>query len=489
MNKQMNTPTDTVDITHEFDVEYSPSDKLAFAHYIKARMKEYNEDHGAELSVRSLAETLGIKFDMFQKKLNQEKPVKQRDCLIAICVAVHLSSGETDEALNLYDYTPALDYQNPRDKFIADQINRGTTVADLNQNLISHGYRGLVIQNKRDGKPKHHQPVKAVPSNYKVVRKAIKTPISKDYYYGDPYNSLCTTYDPFNCVSSGYMILKDLRNKKYIKLDADSRGQMYSLRDGQELPQTYKTLESTGDFRDFFIELRNALDTERQRLLDVLNDTRNYQVRTSARLIGNSICIFSEEFNYTLPELKEYYVVCRSNGKYQMFVYRQSVFMWLYLTGQSYAEYYGREQPKAIASYDSIQQLDQILQTADKASSRAIICRMRKRAFEQLQKNVDTLYANIKSGKEYIQNLEYIYDNPLDVLPYYGLEKDFQCKYDEEYTNEIIDALPSKDYTLPDGSKITITVKDIEKAFELGYENIEQICQLKAELGSVDLVL
>lgn len=489
MSKKAIVPEDTVDVTQEFDVDYSPSDKLAFAHYIKARMKEYNEEHGTELSVRSLAESLDIGFGMFQKKLNQEKPVKQRDCLIAICVLVHLSRGETDYALNLYDYTPALDDQNPRDKFIADQINLGTTVSALNQSLISHGFPGLEIQNKRDGKQKQHQAAKSAPSNYKAIRKAIRTPISRDYYYGDPYNSLCTTYDPFNCVSSGYIILKDLKTEKYIELNADSTGQMYSRESSQLLPKTYKTLEDTGDYKSFFTELKNALDVEKRRLLDVLNDTRNYQVRASARLIGNSICVFSEEFNYTIPELNEYYVVCLSKGKYRMSVYRQSAFMWLYLPEKSYQTYYSIEKPKAIVSYDSIQQLDEILQKENKTSSIAIKCRMRRKAFERLQKNVNTLYENLRSGKEFIQNLDYIYDNPLEVLPYYGLEKDFECKYDKEYTNEIIDALPSKDYALPDGTTITITEKDVEKAFELGYESIEQICQLKAELGSVDAVL
>ena len=81
------------------------------------------------------------------------------------------------------------------------------------------------------------------------------------------------------------------------------------------------------------------------------------------------------------------------------------------------------------------------------ALSITIKLQMRKRAFESLQKNVDDMYEGLKNGKILIQNLDYIYDNPYDVLRYYNLEKDYECKYDEEYP-EIIGCLPSKEYYL-----------------------------------------
>lgn len=113
---------------------------------------------------------------------------------------------------------------------------------------------------------------------------------------------------------------------------------------------------------------------------------------------------------------------------------------------------------------------------------------MRRNAFKRLIPDVDDLLQKIKDEKEFIQNLDYIFDPPIDVLRYYELEEDFECKYDEEY-GEICDCLDFKTYSLPDGTEIVITLDDIYKAFKLGFPGIEDICRIKAQYGSVESVL
>ena len=58
---------------------------------------------------------LGISYEMFRKILNQQKPTKKRDCIIAICAALNLAPDEVDLALNLYNYMPSLDPYSDRD--------------------------------------------------------------------------------------------------------------------------------------------------------------------------------------------------------------------------------------------------------------------------------------------------------------------------------------------------------------------------------------
>lgn len=489
MPKNQDSQSSKINITKDYSVDYEPVEKTAFAEFIREKRREYNEDNGKELSTSQLGTMIGIKYEMFRKILNQEKPTKKRDCIIAICVALQLLPGEIDEALGLYQYMPALDQYNPRDGFITSQItgSPGLTVSELNQRLIQRGFPGLDIQDKRDGKKKNSTDV-VIDMPYKVLELKVRTPIDSDYYYGDPYNSLCTKYSPFNCRCTGDMILGDPKRKKYIHLIASTDGYLSSqIYNVDDFPKSYKSIDETGDFKNYFIELINAVNVEKRRLLSILDDTKNYRQRTSARLIGDAICIFTEEFNYSIPELNEYYILTRINGHYQLKVYERSAFMHFYLTEDEFEKYYGADTLSPKEEYDSIEHLDKLIETADSRSDELIRYRMRRRAFARLKPQVDELYAALKDEKEYIQNLEYIYDNPADTLRYYEIEKDFECVYDEEY-GEICDSLSEKVYTLPDGTEITITLEDIYNAFKYGFPNIEEICRIKSLSGSIHSV-
>ena len=426
---------------------------------------------------------------MFRKILNQEKPTKKRDCIIAICVALQLLPGEIDEALVRYQYMPTLDENNPRDGFIIAQIkgSKGITVKELNNRLLQRGFPGLDIQDGRSGKTKSKDSV-PVDLPFKVMEMKVRTPIDTDYYYGDPYNSLCTTYDPSRCRSTGDMILGDPRRKKYIHLIATTDGYRSAkvIKD-EPLPTPFESLDETGDYKNYFIKLENAINIEKHRLLDILNDTRNYQKRTSAIFSGDSICIFTEQFNYVIPELNEYYVLTLSAGHYKLYVYDQSAFMFWYLSKESYSSYFGSNYPEPKETFESIEELEALI-NANINSDESTLFRIRRNAFKRLMPDVDDLYQKIKEGKEFIQNLDCIFDNPVDVLRYYELERDFECKYDEEY-GEICNSLDSKTYSLPDGSEITITLEDLYKAFEFGLPDIETICRIKAKYGSIDAVL
>lgn len=489
MPKKQDSQTSKINIIKDYSVDYKPVEKTAFAEFIREKRREYNEDNGKELSTSQLGTMIGIKYEMFRKILNQEKPTKKRDCIIAICVALQLLPGEIDEALGLYQYMSALDKYNPRDVFITSQItgSPGLTVSELNQRLIQHGFPGLDIQNKRVGKKKSSTDA-VIDMPYKVLQLKVRTPIDSDYYYGDPYNSLCTKYSPFNCRCTGDMILGDPKRKKYIHLIASTDGylssQIYKVDD---FPKSYKSIDETGDFKNYFIELINAVNVEKRRLLSILDDTKNYRQRTSARLIGDAICIFTEEFNYSIPELNEYYILTLSNSNYTLKVYERSAFMHYYLSSDKFTKFYGTDDLNPKEEYDSAEQLDKLIETTDSRSDDAIRYRMRKRAFLRMQPQVDELYAALKVGKEYIQNLEYIYDIPADTLRYYKIEKDFECIYDVEY-GEICGSLNEKSYMLPDGSEVTITLEDIYSAFKYGFPSIEEICRIKSIYGSIHSV-
>ncbi len=481
-----------MNITKTFSVDYAPIGKGEFAEYIKNKRKENNETTGQEMTTRDLGALIGIDYEMFRKILNQQKPTKKRDCIIAICVALDMTQGEINEALGLYQYMPALDEENPRERFIITQISgkyRITSVDELNRRLIQFGFPGLDIQDKRNVKKKTSKEDIIVKLPYKVLELKVHTPIDIDYYYGDPYDSLCTTYDPSRCQSSGDMLIGDNSKKEYYHLTASTDGYLSSVeyRSG-DFPTCYKTLEGSGIFKDYFIELQNAIVLEKERLLSILNDTKNYHHRSSARLIDDAICVFYEEFNYQMPELNEYYLMYYSSGKYFLHTYNESSFMKYYLSPEEYKDYYGDFQPEPIETYESIEQIESLLSATEKGSQSNIRYRMRKKAFERIKPNVDGLLADIKSGRKYIQNLNEIYEYPEKALTYYNVEAAFQCTYDEEY-GEINSCSNSANFITESGNTISITTQDIFKAFEYGFPNIKEICRIKELFGSIEAVL
>ena len=480
-----------MDITRKFSVDYAPIGKKEFAKYIKEIREDNNEKLGQEMSTRELGAIIGIDYEMFRKILNQQKPTKKRDCIIAICVALDMYPGDIDYALGLYQYMPALDEENPRDRFIKSQIagNRKISVAELNKRLIQFGFPGLDIQNKRSNKKKTIKEDAIVQLPYKVLELKVRTPIDSDFYYGDPYDSLCTTYAPSRCRSTGDMLIGDISKKEYYYLTANTDGYMSSsvYRSG-DLPTSYKSLEECGIFKDYFIELHNTIALEKERLLSILKDTKNYQHRASARLINDKICVFYEEVNYIMPELNEYYVMSYSSDKYILRVYNESAFMSYYLISEEYKRYYGDCQPKPIETYESLEQINHLLSSVEKNSLDNARYRMRKKAFERIKSGIDALLSDIKAGHKYIQNLNAIYDYPEEALKYYDIEAAFQCTYNEEY-GEIIGCSDSAEFATESGTTILITTQDVFKAFEYGLPNINEICRIKERYGSIEAVL
>lgn len=486
-------------LTKNYLSEYEPIPKTAFAEFIREKRKEYNDETGKELSTKELGQMIGIDYENFRKILNRQKPTKKRDCIIAICFALHLTPGEINHALGLYNYMPALDENNPRENYIVHQYSIDTpiTVDELNCRLLSSGFPALDIHDYRNGKKKSNS-AKTENSLYKKLAIKVSTPIDFEHYYGDQYNSLCTIYDPSRCKITGEMLIFDIKKMKHTLLTASSDSYRNTKTVGKEMPKEtdesidsiigklYKSLEETGDYKSLFIELDNAINTEKRRHLEILNDSKNYQSRISAKLINDSITVFIEQYNYTIPELNEYYLLTRSAKQYRLYVYNRSSFMAWYLSDAKYKAFFGVDAPEPKEYYDSLEEIQELIDKTENNNER-IRYVMRQNAFKRLKPEVDKLYQELKARVVFIQNLEYIFENPVEVLSYYKLETDYDVVLDD-YGN-ICDYRSSKEYSLSDGTVITISIDDIYRAFEYGLPDIQEICRIKAKYGSIEAAL
>lgn len=431
---------------------------------------------------KEIAKKLNISVDQLRQKLYGKKPLT-RDWLIAICAAYGLDDCDTSEALSICNM-PTLDDGSKREEFIVHFLkthkNKPASVDEFNRALEAVRLPILEISYRNGKTSKSDAPLDTPYTEYRP--KTVRTYENE----GDPYNSLATIYYPNNrCVAAAF--LKDKQNKKFL-LEAFSDGK-YSIRQEDESwPSFFDTLEIDNPFYMYFSELAILVQKEKQRIDDICNDSKNYRYRLSANLKNDRIHIFYEEYNYSMPERNEYLLMEYVDGHYALSVANKSMFMQAYMTNEQYYEHYHTYDPIPRVTYTSLDEIDQRFEKIGPSPFYPRLVRYRKGAFKRLQKKVSEELDAIRNRKVFIQDSSSIWDNPYDVLRYYGVETEFECTYDPEY-GEITSAKESNTFTVDNGNQILITLDDIMRAFELGFGSIADICRIKNKTGFIESVL
>ena len=488
MHKHLN------DSYNEFDIDDSDKD-LRFSKFIKKKIEQYNEDNKNKMTIKKLGEMLGIDYGMFRRKITKDKPIRERDCIIAICVVLQLSPGEIDAALDLYDMQP-LNPKDERDVLIESLVLKAVLnkTYDLNYirldyHLRSMGFSELVIQKHKNDTSSNKTKMKRKTSPYKVIKDAcVSSPEENELYYSSRYDSLSTEYDPSEIVMTGRMLLADSQGKQYL-LKTSTTGWLSSKSSGKKT-KYYDSIDDTGDFKEYFIKLDSRVKLEWFRVLNILKDTRSYRGRASAKIINDKLCIFTEEYNYTVPELNEYFVMTRTNGEYELKVYNESSFMQYYLDPEKYKRLYNQNPIEAKETYNSIEQIESLIRSINKLSVKYNRLRLRMRVFNDLKKTVDDLFQNIKKEKVLINNPDEIFGDNAEwkILKYYKLEKDFVYEHTQFNDGERIKYYPDKDY-IKNGQVINISHVDLRDAYKLGLKSFEDVLRIKSEFGSIKAII
>lgn len=474
-------------LIRERSLSIGESDEVRFSDYIKEKRKlEASPSGKKNITTRELAERLGIDYEQFRKILNMNKPTKKRDCIIAICAALRLNSEETDEALVLYQYMPILDTNNPRDdlliEILEEQFSNPLTIKEINQRLVRNGYPELdIIDHRPSIKPASEQEN----AHFKLLKKQVQT-FTDDLFFGDLYDSLDTEYSiyRYHCVAE--MWLDDIQQKQMYHLSADTHNRycMESRSASGHNFRTYKSPEDSGIFKDYYLELDAMANHELKKMLCILNDTKNYQTRISAGISDDALHVYVETYNYTVPELNEYYLFEYKNGLSVLSVFRSSEFMRCYLKPDVFTQIYGKKSNTLIAQYNSVEQI-----LTDRNPAHADLLKCRSRYFKKLQEQADVLISDIRAGKTYIRHLDFIYEDKDRVCEYFGVEKEFDCTLDEEYGDMMYAGKESADFQIENCGTVNVTIEDLYRAFELGFTDIKEICRVKRNLGSIEEIL
>ena len=458
-----------------------------------------DDDGGEYYPQEKIAVLLEISQEQLRKKLNRQKRLT-RDWLIAICAAHGLDANKSCDAL-IAGELPRFDESVRRDSFFIQYLNdhslktyenhllrnkgmpsfKLSSIADLNNALESARLSPLEIQRK--GKSNARSTIVKCKLPFQEYRsKAIRIIASN----GDMYDSLETEYQPnLRCVAAAF--LED-KAKRRLLLEAYSDGTLHITEEDAFIPKVYKTIEDTGEYMSLFMELTELARKEKQRVDDLANDTRNYGHRFSANICNDSIHVFWEEYNCSMPERNEYYFMEYIDGHYVLSISHKSLFMQAYLPEEEYRQHYLTQPRTPFKTYNSIKEIEIEMQAENPSYFYLDLLKSRKQAFIRLQKAVEEKLTQIREKEIFIQNIQRIWDNPAEVLHYYGIESEFSCQYDEEY-GEIYKHQTVADIVDEDGDLVRVTFQDVCLAFELGFDTIQQICRVKKKKGSIQSVL
>lgn len=476
----------------KYSNEYIYPDKEKFTKIV-SKYKEADEKLGREkITSPELAKLANMTPEVFRKLLNGQKRTNKRDCIILICILLKMDDETANKVLAYYGM-PQLNPRDSRDGELLDMlyeyeklpVDYRFDIFEINSRLQFKNFPLLDIPNSGESLHSSSETV------YEILRKSKKT-IAGEVYFGDQYNSLSTEYgfERYECRAD--MLLENKKNKRRYYLGSSAFGRCWieefdEKKNDVLTYKQYKSAEESGEFKEYFLELVRSAKKEQQYMDSILNDTRNYGKRISAKLEEDSICVFFEKFNYQIPERNEYYFMEYKSGECCLFVYDKSVFMKKYLSDEEYSTHYGKCNANVLEVYDSLEKIETLLESKKKLSDEVIILQCRKNAYKKMSEEVLKCLNALKTREVFIQNFEWAFEKEDEVLRWYKIEKNFECTYDEE-EDFICRGVNTTEKVCATGTKVSVSFDEIKRAFELGYSDIEQIFRIKLQKGSIEAV-
>ena len=449
---------------------------------IEDKNETQNTDRGLTTlyPLERIAKRLNISVDQLHQKIYRKKKLT-RDWLIAICAAYGLDSYETDEALIICDM-PGLNDTSTREAFFCSYLdeNKGhpISVQEFNKAMIVSGIEPLSITYRERGK----YTIKAKESHYKYLSNIIVRTYGRE---NEIYGSLTTEYLPdMRCIAE--VEVEDDDHKRYI-LGANSYGTFFVENEEDQISTEVKDITPENMFFAAFMELSSHVRIRKQKMDDILNDSRNYPGRWSANLKSDKIHVFYEEYNYSFPERNEYLMMEYVDGQYRLSIASKSMFMTEYLSEEDYREHYQMNIEMKRKVFYSLEDVDEKYAEKDK-NLYSTLHKARRKDYSRLKEIVSEKLDMIKNREVHIQEFNSIWDNPYDVLRYYNIEEPFGCQIDEEY-GEIYHANETAEFVDENGRTIVLSLDDIKTAFEYGVKTIEDICRLKKNNKQIEEVI
>ena len=451
---------------------------------IKNDSSEFIEENYSGITREELAKRMGISKESLKKRLlHRDRPIS-RDFVIALCSQLQLGFRNTNYALKITGH-PLLyggdRYQkNSRDqeliKILQQCSNKYMSLEEINNRLIKYGENPLCIGNAK-------MDVKNPP--YIVLDTTVKV-ISYDEALYNYYDSLETLFDINSYCIQSEAILRDNSTNNLLRL--------VLYKDSATLYDTTNTslknckdYHSFKEYSDILRDLNKMIEAKRKDIFLQLDDTKNYNVRSSARYIDNDIQFFSEAFNFIIPEKNEYLFATYFNHNFHFYISNKSQFMH-YQAEDECDKFIKRYNPLIKQEFSSLEEIVAYYEKNPSSDASSYFDKKTISSFENLHKVLSSLILNIKQNDIYIRNPD-IYEGPnlyYDMCKYYGLEKqfDFIVEEDKDCPEPVYQNNKNSIEIEFLGITTQIDLDDVYNAFIYGLNSVEDICQIKSKYGS-----
>lgn len=490
---------------------------MTFIEYIKMKSKDkLTIDGELGIKTRELAQRVGINYEMFRKILNKTKPNQPRDCIIAICAALFLSEYETNDALFYYDYLPRLDDTPGCREYYIIQALQGNrerendfkfldqSVAAVNKTLRYYGFSELRLSNKIKSKESKI----VVQSDEEVDEYSITTEIRTNRFSFQ--DSLCDRYHPNQYRVLTQMTITYPENMR-CQLEYDSRDNFLIKyeQDGECFRNIPEIVNKDSElFLRFFNIINDMNLRELRSCYETAFDSRNHGLRQSAKYSKGKIELYSEKYNYIQPERNEYFYGEIIDGTFTFTIQKESRFMERYLSVDDFKKYYPYKK-KEERDYQGLTTLEKLKRYCKARQWDSDIEWCYVQEFKSMKNHLNALKNSLIDKKQFIRSYDDYFsgEDQWRIYEYYNVLHEFgvlKTEKQEEYKgydpfaekNGLDDGLPIGTFlgyherTWFETTKNEATVKyknktvniddsELKIAFELGIDNLEEICSLK----------
>lgn len=491
-------------IKEDLDYPNKSIEKNAFSKHLNKewlrRSNEItNEKKMYNITRDDLAQRMGIGKETLKKVINQTRPTSSRDYIIAICSQLGMNSEETSEALSYYNMPPLCgtteDEKNKkyyaRDKLLIGLLNQTyidkknrkrivKSIDEINKSLVLNNFKELEIPDKK---------IKSKISlgYYMLSEKTILN--IKDSFF-NRYESLETQYniDMYSC--NTLMLVEDKKTKEQLALSYANNGKwtIYKYDKGIDYSsdKTYSIQENYTLYADCFTHLKIKNDLELKKIIQQLDDTKNYRERISAKYKDDKITVFMESYNYYIPELNEYYFIEYNNGTMKYSITKKSQFMYKKMTRNEYINYFKKYDSSEIAHGYSIDELiNQYHNNLPNYLVNDYITQNLRKEMSKMEDKVRSFIDKLKNRKIFIRNPNN-FDDEINsdymICQYFEVQDKFNFKKEEDdYGDHYILIESEIKY-----NDIVINISDLYNAFELGLNTMDDVYNVKNVYGDIE---
>ena len=451
-----------------------------------------------DISNDELANRLNTSWEMLRKRLNQSKDLS-RDYLIAVCSQIQIGSFLTNYALGLAKL-PLLcaeskpkETGNPEDKVTIINLRDKKIINILDRcadNYMSIPQINSELKLEFNKLQLYNEFPEEISYPFVIIGDT-KIEIDYDYAIYNPCDSLETLYDitQYKIKATKKIKLNNTQDILSLTLFDNSSARITKNNDllNSKAYENYKDLNNA-HYSFIFEELHNDINLKRKEIFLQLDDSKHYNKRISAKYTGSGIQVFSETFNFIIPEKNEYFFVEYFEHKFHFYITNRSQFMH-YQSKDHFNKYIKKYDPLIQHEFNSIEEIKSYFIENPSSDVSSYFDKKMISTFEELYNETKNLLIQIKLNKIYIRNPE-IYDGPnsfYDMCKYFALDNNFEFAVQEglDYPEPIYKN--NKNCIEVDNlnSKITITKDDIYNAFIYGLNTVEDICSIKSKSGTI----